>query len=157
MKLIIDIPEEIYHKTIEGIYEGEESDCLIVDTFTYAIENGTPLSESEDCVSRQAVLNRISKQRKGLQPELYPQDKIGDAAYGICDEFIRRIPPVTPKQRTGQWEQTGDIFINKRGQFVYQFICSECDALSHFRKSNKKIIGADICPNCGAKMGGEQE
>ena len=43
IELVIKIPEEMYHKTVAGIYEGEESDCLIIDTFTYAIENGNPL------------------------------------------------------------------------------------------------------------------
>ena len=43
IELVIKIPEEIYHKTIAGIYEGEENDSLIIDTFTYAIANGTPL------------------------------------------------------------------------------------------------------------------
>ena len=51
-----------------------------------------------DAVSRQAVIDRINKQREGLEPEIYPQDKIGDRAYRICIDFVERIPSVTPQQ-----------------------------------------------------------
>lgn len=54
--------------------------------------------------------------------------------------------------KTGHWIQTNAFFINQDGQFIYKFICSECESLSYFRKSNKKAIGANVCPNCGAKM-----
>ena len=53
---------------------------------------------------------------------------------------------------TGHWVQTNEFFINQDGQFIYKFICSECKSLSYFRKSNKKAIGANVCPNCGARM-----
>ena len=54
----------------------------------------------EDAVSRQAAIDRINKQREHLQPDIYPQDKIGDAAYRICAEFIERLPSAQPEQ---QW------------------------------------------------------
>lgn len=50
----------------------------------------------EDAVSRQAAIDRINKQREHLQPDIYPQDKIGDAAYRICAEFIERLPSAQP-------------------------------------------------------------
>ena len=40
MKIIIDIPEEIYKSSKK---ECAENDSLIIDTFTLAIGNGTPL------------------------------------------------------------------------------------------------------------------
>ena len=49
-----------------------------------------------DTISRQAAVDRINKQRKHLQPDVYPQDKIGDAAYRICAEFIDRLPSAQP-------------------------------------------------------------
>ena len=51
IELIIKIPEEIYHKTIEGIYEGEENDSLIIDTFIYAITKGTPLHKGHGFIA----------------------------------------------------------------------------------------------------------
>ena len=46
----------------------------------------------DDLISRQAAIDRINKQREHLEPDVYPQDKIGDAAYRICAEFIERLP-----------------------------------------------------------------
>ena len=53
----------------------------------------------DDLISRQAAIDRINKQREHLQPDIYPQDKIGDAAYRICAEFIERLPPAQSEQR----------------------------------------------------------
>jgi RNA polymerase-binding transcription factor DksA len=49
-------------------------------------------THASDLISRQAAIDRINKQREHLQPDIYPQDKIGDAAYRICAEFIERLP-----------------------------------------------------------------
>lgn len=64
---------------------------------------------------------------------------------------LAKLPSVNPT-KTGHWIQTNEFFINQDGQFIYKFICSECKSLSYFRKSNKKAISANVCPNCGAKM-----
>jgi hypothetical protein len=50
-----------------------------------------------DLISRQAAIGRINKQREHLQPGIYPQDEIGDAAYRICAEFIERLPSAQPE------------------------------------------------------------
>ena len=52
----------------------------------------------DDLISRQAAIDHINKQREHLQPDIYPQDKIGDAAYRICAEFIERLPSVQPER-----------------------------------------------------------
>lgn len=51
----------------------------------------------DDLISRQAAIDRINKQREHLQPDIYQQDKIGDAAYRICAEFIERLPSAQPE------------------------------------------------------------
>ena len=58
-----------------------------------------------DLISRQAAIDRINKQREHLEPDVYPQDKIGDAAYRICAEFIERLPSAQPD---GWLEQNKD-------------------------------------------------
>lgn len=50
-----------------------------------------------DCISRQAAIDRINKQREHLQPDVYPQDEIGDAAYRICAELIERLSSAQPE------------------------------------------------------------
>lgn len=57
-------------------------------------QKGEPMN---DLISRQAAIDRINKQREHLQPDIYPQDKIGDAAYRICAEFIERLPSAQPE------------------------------------------------------------
>ena len=49
-----------------------------------------------DCISRQDAIDRINKQREHLRPDIYSRDKIGDAAYRICAEFIERLPSAQP-------------------------------------------------------------
>ncbi len=65
---------------------------------------------------------------------------------GLCDsskcyriEWIRDLPPATPKQKIGEWR------INSDGYYPY---CSECKEEPKNREMTK------YCPNCGAKMGG---
>ena len=43
MKVLIDIPEEMYKSCKR---ECEETDALIIDTFTFAIGNGTPIDNA---------------------------------------------------------------------------------------------------------------
>ena len=50
MRLIINIPKRMYETVKDGTYCG---------TLYEELKNGIPLSESEDCVSRQAVMQAI--------------------------------------------------------------------------------------------------
>lgn len=59
-------------------------------------KHGLTRVQVDDFISRRKAVDRINKQREHLQPEIYPQDKIGDAAYRICAEFIERLPPAQP-------------------------------------------------------------
>ena len=93
----------------------------------------------EDAVSRQAI-----KEKK-----IYSEER---HEYIVPIAYIDWLPSVTPTRPKGKWMQTNDFIINLDGQFIYKFICSECKSLSYFRTSNKKAIGANVCPNCGADM-----
>lgn len=136
--------------------------CTNEQAIEYAskIPNDCPLSAQlkrktdEDAISRQAVEEIINNIR----------DCISVEGYWVFLERLKKLPPVnplskdyntiyyTPQPKTGHWIQTNEFFINQDGQFIYKFICSECKSLSYFRKSNKKAIGANVCPNCGVKM-----
>ena len=65
--------------------------------------------------------------------------------YEIQD-VIEDLPSVTPKQKMGHWKR---ISMDKYVQHAMAFYrCSECGG---------DIIGEhNYCPNCGAKMEGEQ-
>lgn len=107
MKLIIDIPDEAYDWHVNG-FPDEEDAVRLLDI----VKNGTPLEESEDCVSRQKV---------------------------------------------GQWEWEQEHFTKNKNWGNWH--CSECREIitvceTDWAKINKPIY--KYCPNCGAKMGGEQ-
>ena len=97
----------------------------------------------EDTISRQAV-DELSK-------ELVHTTR--DKADFLCNfwEGLQKLPPVTPKEKTGRWISFG-IQGEIDGQIVRAFTCSECGAISIFRVSNRNIVNGDLCPNCGAKM-----
>jgi hypothetical protein len=76
------------------------------------------LVASEDAISRQAAIDAIGK------------DVMGGLNYA---GIITRLPPVTPKQRTGHWQDTAGLYF-----------CFECDC--GYARAYR------FCPNCGAKM-----
>lgn len=108
----------------------------------------------EDAISRDHFDTRVRSALTMTWGEL-----TDDFTDGVCTvlELLKTEPSVNPQPKIGHWVQTNEFFINQDGQFIYKFICSECKSLSYFRKSNKKAIGANVCPNCGAKMVESQE
>ncbi len=58
--------------------------------------------------------------------------------------------------KTGHWIETGNKgHIDVDSTILYQEMCDKCKGLSYFRKSFGKFVGAEYCPNCGAKMEAE--
>lgn len=53
-----------------------------------------------------------NKQREHLEPDVYPQDEIGDAAYRICAEFIERLPSAQ------QWIPCSERLPDKTGRYL---------------------------------------
>ena len=123
MKLMIDIPDKIYETVQNGTYCG---------TLYEELKNGTPLSELEDCISRQAAIDTY----KNLRLPIYP---------------LEELPSVKPEQKNGRWIKIDDC--SNSGYY-----CSECHkrVVKEGWSDTVKII--KYCPNCGAKMqGGDAE
>jgi hypothetical protein len=106
------------------------------------IENLKAISEileqqpCEDCISRQVVLSYIVNDLKfGDEENGYDLER--KIAQEEIYNFIKKMPPVTPKEKTGKWIYKQSIF-----GAVY---CSECDF--ELKTNNTKF-----CPNCGARM-----
>lgn len=60
------------------------------------------------------------------------------------NKTVEQLPPVTPAEKVGK--------IVEGGYDCEHFVCSECGQdFGWFSKPNH-----NYCPNCGAKMGGEQ-
>jgi len=72
----------------------------------------------------------------------------GKTIYAVRMSDIRKLPPVTPKPKTGKWAKTGQSYINPNR--FRNYCCSECgwELDEHIR------IEPHYCPNCGAKMEG---
>lgn len=107
------------------------------------------MSKSDDLISRQAAIDRINKQREHLRPDIYPQDKIGDAAYRVCAEFIERLPSAQP-QRTGRW-----IYGEHDVAMCDGYWCDKCGYFVPWDYQHKFIDfikDYHFCPNCGTKM-----
>ena len=62
---------------------------------------------------------------------------------------------VTHAPKKGKWIDTDVTLLNRQGYIVHEVICSECNGISYFRGIDGKYIGANLCPNCGAEMKGE--
>lgn len=87
------------------------------------------VTKCENAVDRDTIIREMEKRHKE-----------GDA---ITIGYIKNLPPVTPKQRTGKWIP----ITNKNGTRI----ALRCDACG---ESPKHAIESDFCPNCGTKMEG---
>jgi hypothetical protein len=120
MKLIIDISEEDYKWVCEQNMGFE---------LYKMIANGTPLAESDDCVSRQAVKEQMIKY--GFHaPDMTVTEFVED---------ILNLPSVQPNRDKGKW-------------YIYQdywYECSKCGCLRYM-----PTFTENYCPNCGADMKG---
>ena len=88
---------------------------------------------SEDCISREAVLEIQSKYA----------EHIGATKFWQMRDDIRELPSVTPTRPKGKWKPLN----YKDEMWGYVYKCSNCGATEY--KDN-------FCPNCGAKMESEE-
>lgn len=95
----IDALKEAFNPSITNFVKAK----MAIDNLPPAQSEVRTQMSSADCISRQSAIDRINKQREHLQPDIYPQDKIGDAAYRICAEFIERLPSAQPERETAKF------------------------------------------------------
>ena len=101
--------------------------------------------QSDDCVSRQAVLDEI-KSMSNANPSYWATCDVIDREDLI--DNIQALPPVTPAYAKGKWIELEDFDCSDRGERLVK--CSACDSCNGYDKS-------DYCPNCGADMGGNSD
>jgi hypothetical protein len=89
---------------------------------------------SEDCISRQAVL-----------------DIVNNPLNIRLDEIIKKLPPVTPTEKVGHWE-----YVQYDGNpNIGNWHCSECRSIfieGVIKREKDSIPFYKYCPQCGAKM-----
>lgn len=94
------------------------------------------MQPSEDCISRQVAIDEIIN--------LWADKPFGNPALVEIKGCIEKLSPVTPQQKMGKW-----IRVDKD-----KCKCDQCEVISFiamYPNGDK-----NYCPNCGAKMGGEQ-
>ncbi len=102
----------------------------------------------DDLISRQAVIDRINKQREHLNPSEDFRDLIGDSAYKTCIEFIERLPSV---QKTGHWK------LLRKGNDTSDYECTNCLGILMDVENDDHHELQRYCGMCGARMVGEEE
>ena len=105
----------------------------------------------KDAVSRQAVLDVVKFEENWLS-DAKSNNADTDIAFSGIRTQVAKLSPVTPARKKGKWINTDVTILNRQGYLVHEVICSECDGISYFRSMGNKYIGANYCPNCGAKM-----
>lgn len=145
MKILIDISAEDFEKVKCG--RGA------VSMMRRAIIHGTPLPDTNsnlqltcnqlatDCISRQAVIDRINKlieveKKQGTDDWGYGRERVN--AYEAMLHFVKSeylYPSVEPERKTGKWHVEG-----------FNVWCTNCGF------HPKAIEVFDYCPMCGVKM-----
>jgi hypothetical protein len=103
----------------------------------------------EDAISRKAALEAILTR----VPDFCGSDEGGNLINrNETASYIRNLPSVTPKQKTGRW------FYDKS---IENWRCSECKktpkTIGYFGSANFMVEHFKFCNHCGAKMIEPQE
>ena len=126
-------------------------DCGREAAFNKAFET-LKAEPCEDAVSREAALKALAE-----LPHEYKTKEQRARTGGIaaCQVIVGELPPVSPKPQTGKWTDAKLYFDSSWAT------CSECKECAR-QKTKNDGLGFSIwflkyCPNCGAKMEGENE
>lgn len=164
MQIVINIDEEDYNNLIEQAKKYPYPPNMFIKVQNCII-NGTPLSivldgmledayehgyqqakydyEVQPCgdvVKREAVLNTLDTMDKALD-----ENRTVETYKELLKECYKELPSVTP--RTGKWIRKVLEVENDDVRITYE--CSECGVDQLFKEH--------YCPDCGAKMEGENK
>lgn len=116
-------------------------------------------SQSEDCISRQAVEEMIKAEIPERGMWEIEGDREKETVCEVCVDLMQKLselPPVNTQEKTGHWVEEN---INEWSCKVF---CSECGCSPPFEHiSNGDVYSASgygvsnktkFCPNCGARM-----
>ena len=92
-----------------------------------------------ELISRQAVIEAV-RRSEALDRAF---------GYGHAVDALRELPSAQPERKTGHWIKTA-----RWGRVYY---CDQCRNYLDFDGVNVGRGSANFCPNCGAKMRGEQD
>ena len=152
MKEILDVIHDTIYQFFDVCGDDEEApmsdkDKLLLEVNKAICNNLKTLEQEpcEDCISRQAAIDAICK-ACSVDDDYYECDGYPKTSTW-CDELValRALPSVTPQPKTGHW-----IAVENEEMEMVGYYCSECDLPMETEQRT------NFCPNCGAKMRGEQ-
>lgn len=120
----------------------ESIEALMADGKIYDIDYQEP---SEDCIRRAKAL-KVIKQMD------IPEDMSVFEIKSHMSVGIFTLPPVTSTRMKGKWINILPCTTNFQDQIIYQCVCDRCSSIAYFRKMCGKLVGANLCPVCGAEM-----
>lgn len=100
---------------------------------------------SDDCIRRAKALEVIEEMD-------IPEDMSSFEIKSHIGVEIGTLPPVTSTRMKGKWINILPCTTNFQDQIIYQCVCDRCSSIAYFRKMCGKLVGANLCPVCGAKM-----
>lgn len=143
LELVLDELLRLYEEDVDRF--GVE----IPETFDYrrakeALQSLPVIEASEDCISREWVLNRLSDYIKDFEKNFVDEWQNRVVHWIIGD--IEDAPSVVPKRAEGEWidTQSGD-----------HWKCSVCGHRAPYEAlANDKAYEwlSEYCPNCGARL-----
>lgn len=158
MKEILNIIHKTIYQFFDACEDDKESpmsdkDKLLLEVNKAICNNLKALEQTEpkecvDCISRQAVIDRINKlieveKKQGTDDWGYGRERVN--AYEAMLHFVKSeylYPSVEPERKTGEWVAEQQWCLPK---------CSICGA-SCFGLHGFDAIKTPYCPTCGAKM-----
>ena len=99
-----------------------------------------------DLIDRQAV--RLVEMDEKQEHPTFNLDDAYEQGFEDCLTKVLVLPSVQPERKKGKWIVTDDGW---DGEY---FVCSVCGCPWKIIEGTPKM---NYCPNCGAKMEGEQE
>lgn len=149
MELIIKISDKMFDTFKKhGIMTFDNLDEYDKDMIADAIANGTPYNPTGDCVSREALKEKLQARYDNGEEDFDKGYNIGlEAAIDLIDNA-----PAVEARPQGEWIP---MSTDCRG-YSESFKCSICGAYIYPRCLEKEL-DYNLCPYCGADMGGREE
>ena len=130
-KYKLRIPPTVYYELLADVHEAEEEQ-----------------EPCKDAISRQAVLDTLDTSDRFMD-----EDRTVDTYRALLKECYEVLPSVKPQPKMGRWIESDALLIATNEDGCMKFPAKECSVC---HKPHIKAYWMDYCPNCGAKMEGEQ-
>lgn len=149
--------KQFLYYEIERLHDDGLYDCFskIIDDMYNELSSVTPrmnLAEtSQDCISRQAVLDAINFEDEWLF-DAKSHNADTKIAFSSLESRVKALPPVTPERPKGKWI---DFNWNDGDICRWGIKCSECH--TEYKHGGEMWHNPKFCPNCGAEMGGAND